>query len=141
MQTRVRVVGGLAAASLSVVSAAAAAGAQSAQEEIIRRDFRRDVPVTLRPVDVQPARVYGFPVEVRADAEEARVETTCLISFDVEASGRVDRGSVSAECDDEAFAAQARGMAQEWTFEPLVVDGEAVPRRGEVREVRFRSPG
>ena len=37
-------------------------------------------------------------------------------------------------------SAQARAMAQEWAFEPRIVDGEAVPRIGEVREVRFRTP-
>ena len=134
MHIRAHVAGGLAAVLISVLPTAAASGAQSAQGEIIPRDILNVQPLQ----DLPRGRVNGFPVEVNADAEPARVETICVVSFDVEASGRVDRRSIEADCGDEAFVAQAVGMAQEWTFEPLIVDGAAVPRRGEVRQVRFR---
>jgi hypothetical protein len=118
-----------------VIAALVAASSAAAVAQDAPQGAPADVEVELR------SNLRFFAAEIPADAEPKPVEGLCGMRFDVRRDGRVDRETIVADCTDDRYIRPAKEIVESWTFEPLVVDGEALPQSGVTASVRFRSPG
>lgn len=82
-----------------------------------------------------------LPLELIADPGASSVDGVCNVQFDVAADGRVVAESIMADCNRAGLVEAAESTVAQWTYEPLVIDGEARAQPGMSATVRFRSVG
>jgi protein TonB len=71
-------------------------------------------------------------------AAERGLEGTCDMTFDVLPDGTIDASTIDADCTSSLFARDASRAVARWKYNPKIVNGEAVVRRGVRTTLDFR---
>ncbi len=69
-------------------------------------------------------------------AQEAGREGTCKATFDVSADGKPY--NVAVTCTSSMFTRAATRAVEKWKYNPKIVDGKAVARRGVITDFTFQ---
>lgn len=96
---------------------------------------RQDIKFVVADRDEQPL-VRINPV-YPPRAQERGLEGTCKMRFDVLADGTINAETITADCTSSLFARSASRAVARWKYNPKIVDGEPVARRGVAVDLDF----